>query len=189
MKITRTWFTPALLTLALFAGACGKKNESGKSSGRFFGSVGTYTGVAPANSSNPYVQQVFSQVQCTTGGGYTGGNYNPNQRIGTGQQMNFAVAPNATYVGITAEGDISVLTGDNAGRAVLSLYICPRALGGTGAASMQQNPAYGVTYHGCRMDQITSATVYVPGPTGQPYTLAFFPIHFNPILRSSLCQY
>ena len=178
MKITRTWFTPALLTLALFAGACGKKNESGKSSGRYYGSVGTYTGVAPANTSNPYVQQVFSQVQCTTGGGYVGG-----------QQMNFAVAPNASYVGITAEGDIAVLTGDNSGRAVLSLYICPRATGGQGSASMNQNPAYGVTYHGCRMDQITSATVYIPGPTGQPFTLAFFPIHFNPTLRRTLCQY
>ena len=187
MKITKTWFTPALLSLALFAGACGKKNESGKSN-KYYGSVGTYSGVAPANTSNPYVQQVFQRVQCTTGGSFNG-NYNANQRIGTGQQMNFAVAANSTYVGITAEGDISVLTGDNSGRAVLSLYICPRAMGGTGAATMQQNPAFGVTYHGCRMDQITSATVYVPGPTGQPYVLAFFPIHFNPTLRQALCQY
>ena len=174
MKFTNT----AILALALIAGACGKDNESGKKSknNSYLGSigVGTYTGVQPANSSNPYVQQVF-QMPCANG----------SQRQGTGMQLNFAVSANGTYVGVTTEGDIAVMTGGPNGAAVMSLYLCQRPA--TGAPHMPQNPKYAVTYHGCRFDQITDAYVEIPGPYG-PFRLLFFPVHSHPTLRS-LCQY
>ena len=167
MKITHTWFTPAVLALALFAGACGKDNESGKRSG-YYGS--NYTGVAPAQTNNQYVNTVFQVLPCFTQGYGTTGSA---QRIGTGAQMNFRVAANATHVGVSAEGDVAVLTGDAAGNAVLSLYLCPR--GSSSGASMQQNPAFGVTTAGCRVNPITAANVFTQSYYGT-LPIAFFAI-------------
>jgi hypothetical protein len=186
MKFTQIWFTSILLVMTLVVASCGKNNESGKSSGKYYGS--SYSGVGPANTSNPYVQQVFQQMPCSTG---SYGNGNANQRIGTGTQMNFRVAANSTYVGVTPEGDIAVLTGDNVGNAVMSLYICPRPMGGQGSASMPHNPVFNraLPQTGCRIDEITSATALVPSAMGQPYVLAFAPIYFYQQLRSSLCSF
>jgi len=186
MKISKGLFTSALIVMTLLVTSCGKNNESGRSGNRFYGS--SYSGVSPANTNNPHVQQVFSLMPCSTG--FVGnGSINANQRIGTGVQMNFRVAANSTYIGVTPEGDISVLTGDQAGNAVMSLYICPRPLGGSGSASMPHNPVFNRAIYGCRIDEITSATVYVPSSMGQPYVLAFAPIYFNRQLRSSLCTF
>ncbi len=190
MKITRTWLTLVLMSLALVS-ACGKKNESGSSSSssKYFGALGSYEGVAPANVSNPYVSRVFQMTQCTTGGGYLpNGNYNPNLRVGHGQQMSFRVSSNSSYVGVTAEGDVAVLTGDANGRAVLSLYVCPRPTGGQGVPTPTGNFTWNVTYQSCRVDQITALTAFIPGGAGFPnLALVFFPIHFNPTLRQELC--
>ncbi len=181
MKITKTWFTPALLTLALFAGACGKKNESGKSSSNQFGS--SYSGVAPLNSSNPYVSQLFQQFPCQTGYGS-----NSNQRTGVGVSVNIPLpnrpAPNSTHVGVTTLGDIAVLTTDNSGRQVVSLYICPRYNGGAQGPSSLSQPIPGRTLAGCRFDELVlSASI-----AGYPTPLNFAPVDFIPQLRQNFCN-
>ncbi|MBY0518354.1 MAG: hypothetical protein K2P81_15700 [Bacteriovoracaceae bacterium] len=162
MKIHKQWFTPVLLTLALFAGACGKDNKSGGGSSQFGSNLQSYTGVQPYTTNNQYVNTVFQILPCLTTGGY--GIQNQNQRIGTGSAMNFRVAAGAVHVGVSPEGDIAVLTGNQTGQAVLSLYLCPRA--SSGGASMQQNPAFGASTAGCRVNPITAANVYMQSPYG-----------------------
>ena len=165
-----TWFTPAILALALLAGACGKDNESGKKSGgTYFGSLGTLgSGQVPPNVTKQYAQQVFQSTTCTTGG----------QRIGVQFQLNMTVAANATYVGITSEGDIAVVTSAN-GQALFSAFVCARPSLGSGQGSMTANPALNRSQH-CLVDEITAARLQLPGAPGYPpYILNFRAIHFG----------
>lgn len=178
-----TWFTPAILALALLAGACGKDNESGKKSGgTYFGSLGTLgSGQVPPNVTNQYAQQVFQSTTCTTGG----------QRIGVQFQLNMTVAANATYVGITSEGDIAVVTSAN-GQALFSAFVCARPSLGSGQGSMTANPALNSSsqfsgqchsqpcYRSCLVDGITAARLQLPGAPGYPpYILNFRLINFG----------
>jgi hypothetical protein len=173
------WTTPALLLLALVISACGQKNESGKGNNTWQGhyGLGNYTGPVPMNITNPYVNRVFQALPCTPGGFNMG-----NQRMSAGQYLNGTVAFNATYVGITLEGDVAVITNDQTGRAVLSLYICPRP-GVTSAYSSQPKTAQSI--RGCKVDEITALDVdFLPNRTYP--TLTFFPAHLNPTLYQAL---
>ncbi len=168
------WVLPVLLSMSVLVASCGKDNESGKNGGQYFGAVGTYSGVGPANTNNPYVAQIFQVLPCMTQGYGLPQGYSVNQRIGTGTRMNFKVASMATHVGVSAEGDVAVLTGDAQGNAVLSLYLCPRGSTRAGA-SMNQNPAFGVTTAGCRVNPITAANVFIQSYYGN-LPIAFFAI-------------
>ncbi|MFP5491854.1 MAG: hypothetical protein ACLGG0_10150 [Bacteriovoracia bacterium] len=165
-----TWFTPAILALALLAGACGKDNESGKKSGgTYFGSLGTLApGQVPPNITNSYAQQVFQSTTCTTGG----------QRIGVAFNLtDMTVAANATYIGITSEGDVAVVT-NNGGQALFSAFICARPSLGQGSGSLSR-PALNRSLR-CLVDEITAADMQLPGAPGYPpYLMKFRAIHFG----------
>lgn len=167
-----SFLTPAVLALALFAGACGKDNESGKKKvdgGTFFGSLGSLgAGAVPGTITNPHIQKVFQSTACTTGGG----------RVGISFALNMSVAANANYVGITSEGDIAVVTNTN-GQSVFNAFICQRPSLGQGQGSMSTNPALNRSVY-CQVDEITAARMQLPGAPGYPpYILNFRAVHFG----------
>ncbi len=164
------WFNSAMLALAIVLGACGKDNESGKKSGgTYFGSLGTIGGGSyPTNVTNPHIRGVFQSLSCLSGG----------QRVGVQFGLNLSVAANASYVGITSEGDIAFVTNSN-GQAVFNAYICQRPGLGSGTGSMSSNPIVNRSLY-CQIDEITKASMVLPGAPGfPPYVLNFRAIHFG----------
>ena len=169
------WSVLLVLSSMLILAGCGDKNKSGGSgTDSYWGGLntGTYSGPAPLNTSNPYVAGIFQTLPCSAGGFNTG-----NQRMGSGQLINMSVAFNSTYLGISTEGDIALVTSDQSGQAVLSLYLCPRP-------NLQSASASGLVINrsavGCRIDEITRLSVF---SNGLPAPINFFPADFNPQLR------
>jgi len=175
------------VTMALIAAGCGKKNESGKSSYNPYSNYLGQGAALPAGA-NSYASLVFNGLPCSNG----------QQRIGVQFGLNMAAAANSTYVGITSEGDIAVVT-SNAGQAVFSAYICnrPEFASTNGQGSMSANPAIGRSLVGCAVDEISAASLRLPTMYGYYLTLNFRPIHygvpgytqFNQVLTQLGCRY
>jgi hypothetical protein len=168
------WSVLFVFSSLLILGACGEKNKSGQSGTEsYWGGLntGTYNGPAPLNTSNPYVAGIFQNLPCSAGGINAG-----SQRMGSGQLINMGVAFNSTYIGISTEGDIALVTSDQSGKAVLSLYLCPRP-------NLQSASASGLVINrsavGCRIDEITHLSVMSPGMP----LINFFPADYNAQLR------
>ena len=162
-----------LLTLMVTTIGCGKKNESGKTNPYTYSQLGTYPGVAgvgavPGSISNPYAQQIFQYLPCLNG----------QQRVGVQVGLNMSVALNATYVGITSEGDIAVVSSSGSTQAVLSAFICMRPEF-SGQGTLAANPAVGRSSAGCLVDEISAARMILPTMYGYSLTLNFRPIHFG----------
>jgi hypothetical protein len=178
------WTTPAVLLLALAISACGGKNESGKKGnvGHWNGlGAGSYQGVQPLIN-NPLVNAVLQQLPCSTGAGIG------NQRMGGGvllQGPSSQIALNSSYLGVSVEGDIAIVTRAGTGQAVLSLYLCPRP--GISGAQVYQNPIVNRTIRGCLVDEISALNVHIAQHLPP---IAFFPGHFHPQVRQILqCMY
>lgn len=159
--------TIMFLGLALLGG-CGKNNESGKSSSSLCNGLGYCSslgnigvGAIPTNVTNPYVKLVFQSMPCTTGGG----------RVGVQMALQQTVAANATYIGITSEGDIAMVT-SSGGQGILSAYLCQRP--GLASGQLTRNPVLNRSSAGCLIDEITAASMVA----GQ-YVFAFRPIQYG----------
>lgn len=176
MKLATILTTTLVMAMALTAG-CGKKNESGKNSyNPYYNQLGSYPGVVgtgsiPAGVVNNYAQLIFQSLPCISGG----------QRAGLQFGLNMSAAVNATYVGITSEGDIAIIT-SNGGQAVMQAFICMRPEFGSGSSIQPQvvnnSAAVGRSLAGCVIDEISAATVRIPSYTGY-LTLNFRPIHYG----------
>lgn len=155
-----------LTTLLTLVVSCGKDNKSGQGySGQF-----NYANV----SNNPYVSTVMNENPCSTG----------LQRVGVQVPMTgFNVAPGSTYVGVTSEGDVAVVTSDGT-YGVFTAYVCGRS--GMGGNSQLQPGVVINRSNYCSIDEITSATMVI-GSTYGNFTLNFRAIHYG--RGSSLCQY
>lgn len=163
-----------LLTLMVLTVGCGKKNKSGTNANPYtYNQLGNFPGVAgvgaiPGSISNPYAQQIFQYLPCLNG----------QQRVGIQVGLNMSVAVNATYVGITSEGDIAVVAPAGGGQAVMSAFICMRPEF-SGQGSLAANPAVGRSTAGCLIDEISAARMILPTVYGYSLTLNFRPIHFG----------
>ncbi len=164
------------LSLLTMLAACGKKNETGKSSYPFSNPYGTSTpyGTPLSNINSPYsyggmsVNHVMAQNPCQNGYGgmpNPGGQPYNNQRMAIQVPLtNFptVIPPNDIYVGVTSWGDVAVLVGTQAGQPPLFVgYMCPRAFAQTGSGQLQ-----GVkigAYSQCLFKPMTAATVVFPG--------------------------
>lgn len=175
------WSVLLVLSSMLILGGCGDKNKSGGSgTDSYWGGLntGTYNGIPPVNTSNPFVQTVFQSVQCVNTG-YGGGVVGSSQRMGSGIAYNSQIAFNGVYVGVTYEGDIAVLTGNGGtvpgggGNSVLSIYLCPRP--NVNSGQLVAPVAYAPTSRGCRVDQISAMNIAIPGLP----QLTFFPVHLH----------
>ncbi len=168
------WSVLFALSSLLILSACGDKNKSGQSGTEsYWGGLntGTYNGPAPMNTSNPYVQRIFTSLPCSAGGMVM-----PNQqRMGAGSNYNAGVSFNGVYVGVTVEGDIAVLSSNGGSQSVISIYLCPRP--NVNGANLSGPPiAYAASSRGCRVDQITAMDVQVPNLP----LLRFFAPQFHP---------
>lgn len=176
MKPTSVLGTLLIAIMALSVG-CGKKNESGKNSAfnPYYNQLGTFPGSVgsiPTNITNPYAQQIFQFLPCLNG----------QQRVGIQFGLNMSVAVNATYVGITSEGDVAIVSSSGNSQAVFSAYVCYRPEFGQGTLSQPQqpaNPAVGRSLAGCLVDEISAARLLLPTMYGYALTLNFRPIHFG----------
>ena len=179
MKTTTLLSSILIFAMAVSVG-CGKKNESGKGNANpyysQFGLTPGYpagVGNIPGSVSNPYAQQIFQYLPCLNG----------QQRIGVGIGLNMSVAVNATYVGITSEGDIAIVSSSGGQQAILSAYVCMRQEFGNGQLAQPQvagqRAAVGRSLAGCLVDEVSAATLQLPTYNGYPLTLNFRPIHYG----------
>ncbi len=171
------------LTLLVVLVACGKKNESGKSSSTWNYGNPYSTGVLNINS--PYVSQngttvnqVMQENPCRSGFAGYGGYNQPQQYAGQRIPIQIAltsfpsvIAPNDLYVGVTSFGDVAVVVGQAVGSPPLFVgYMCPRSFAPNG-----QGQLLGVrigSYSKCLIKPITAATVIFPGGTSADFRWA-----------------
>ncbi|MCO4754641.1 MAG: hypothetical protein KC478_09160 [Bacteriovoracaceae bacterium] len=170
-----------ILFVASLSVGCGKNNTSGDSSstqatvgwGGFGG--GTYVGGNGNSLPSNWMDIVAQENTCYQGG----------TRAATSLTVNANVNVGALYVGVTSYGDISVIRNEN-GQSVMHMYICPRdGLNGQGNLTSQ---VVVENSQSCPMGQISNADIQLGSQYGQPYYLAFRPIHIQGYVSSSLCQ-
>ncbi len=165
----KIYFLLTSLLMTFFLASCGKDNKSGGSSSSSWSPLGTVNGI-PVNITNPAVQSLFT-MPCLSG----------LQRVGVQQRIPMTVALNATYVGVTSEGDIALITSDNStSQAVMSMYVCARTQLGSGTPNIVTPPAVGRSSAGCNVDEISAARVELPSGGGYyPFLLNFRPIQYG----------
>jgi len=170
-----------ILFVASLSVGCGKNNTSGDNSstqatvgwGGFGG--GTYAGGNGNSLPSNWMDIVAQENTCYQGG----------TRAATSLTVNANVNVGALYVGVTSYGDISVIRNEN-GQSVMHMYICPRSgLNGQGNLTSQ---VVVENSQSCPMGQISNADIQLGSQYGQPYYLAFRPIHIQGYGSSSLCQ-
>lgn len=152
-----------LSALLIFA-ACGKKNKSGGTGGAFpnmINPIGTPIGLNPQINFNSFV----GSVTCMTG---------ITQRIGYQRTSpSGTVAYNASYVGVTAEGDLAFMTAGANGLPTFTAYICARP----NMTGQEAPNIFGVvpnrSLSRCPFDELV-ATMDIAG-----YRMAFYPLHLS----------
>jgi hypothetical protein len=170
MKTYAKW--GAFLALLLMI-SCGQNNVTGKNDQTDY-TGGVYGG-------NGGVQNALSTVMrenpCMMGG----------QRTVVQVQVNMQVDPQRLYVGMTSEGDVASLQG-NQGGAVMTMHICTRPGTSQGQGQLMGNPVVGYSQI-CQVDEIKAANVAIPGQMGY-YYLAFRPIAIPGVINNSptLCR-
>lgn len=173
LNITRVLGVVLTAAMAVSVG-CGKKNESGRrNTNPYFSQFGTFGPgqvPIPGGVTNPAAQALF-QSPCANG----------QQRIGLQLPLNLSVSYTGTYIGITSEGDIALVTNNGGGGAIMSAYICFRPEFGNGQGGQPQlsrNPVINRSLY-CQVDEITAASMYIQTYIGYPLTLNFRPIHYG----------
>jgi hypothetical protein len=150
--------------------SCGKDNRSGQSN--------TSVGINPIGPgvgvTNPYVGTVMNEYPCLSG----------MPRTTVQIPLNMTVAVGGTYVGVTSEGDVALVS-SNGGQGIFTAYICGRTSAANGTGSLLGNPVINRSYN-CQIDEVTSAAMNLPTLYGGTLRLNFRPIYFPP--GSSLCQ-
>tara|TARA_B100001971_G_C18268036_1_gene596498 strand:- start:69340 stop:69912 length:573 start_codon:yes stop_codon:yes gene_type:complete len=171
-----------MLFVLVFSVACGENNTSGKkktSSGIYpWGNTyggGVYSGGNGNSLPSNWLDIVAQENPCQFGG----------QRAQAQMQVQANVNVGALYVGVTSEGDISLVQ-NQGGIAMMTVYICPRPdLTGQGSITKQpitENSVY------CPVGQVSASDVTLQGQYGQ-YYLKFAPIHIPGTDRiSQLCS-
>ena len=175
-----------LLQVALLAMlvACGKDNESGKTSSWNYNNPYSsgYQGV-PTNINSSQapaaVYNILSNYPCQ---GYTGTQRIPIQVPLTNSP--YVVSPGDFHVGVTSYGDVAMIVGTAVGQPPMFVgFMCPRSFTSSGQGQLY-DVAIGAASSRCAVKQITRATVVFPGgataafreltfgryTTGQPFT-------------------
>jgi hypothetical protein len=160
-----------VILLAFAIAGCGKKNQSGKSS---VPGPGVWNNLGSTSVSNPYASTVINENPCMSG--------LPRSTIQVG--LNMQVAVGGTYIGVTSEGDVAIVTSSN-GQGVLTAYICGRSSAASGQGQLTGNPVINRSYN-CQIDEITSARMILPSAYGPQLVLNFRAIYFGH--GSSLCH-
>ncbi|MCT4641248.1 MAG: hypothetical protein N4A33_03055 [Bacteriovoracaceae bacterium] len=170
--------------------SCGQDNRSGNGN-NVVGPFGQYGGIQTAGGNlSGVLGQIANENPCRVSGGYYQGQQFPNQNINSRQQpisvaLPYSVAP-GTFVGVTAEGDIAVIS-SNGGQGRMDLHLCNRPTGTSSAQIDTQQVPFVVNTqpYGCPVNEITSARVL----TNNGYRLELYPIHIPHVGKvSSLCQ-
>lgn len=159
-----------LLTLIFILSSCGRNNQSGQNNP----ATNQFNNPLGVGSTNPFVSTVMQQYPCISG----------LPRSQATIPLNMQVAIGGTYIGVTSEGDVAVVTSNN-GQGVLSAFICGRSSTTSGQGQLMGNPVINRSYN-CQIDEITSASMRLPTQFGPVLSLNFRPIYFPP--GSSLCN-
>lgn len=156
-----------LLTLALlaFLGACGKNNESGKSSYNYNNQYCAYPG-SPGCYQNPNISPYVTNIGVVDraqqenpcgGGSYYGAQ---RLRIQTQVQLQTTLMPNEIYLGVTSFGDVAFIQGTNGSNtAMMTALVCPRMGQGVGQVSQ---PLIGFSSRCPGIKLITAMNMYFP---------------------------
>lgn len=112
--------------------------------------------------------------------------YQGGQRSTAQLELNINANAGGAFVGVTSYGDIAVVANQN-GRTVATMYICPR-YGLTGQGQFISQPVIESSPY-CPIGQVSNLDVQLGSQAGQPYYLAFRPIHIPGTgYQSSLCS-
>ena len=197
----RTVFMMIAMSLTLIS--CGQSNKSGQTNNGTIGNFGTisgfgnngaiggfnYSGITSANGltlPSNWLQVIAQENTCRTpnfGTQIT----NTQERVRYVVDLTgFNVNAGAAHVGVTAEGDITIISLQAQGP-VMEILACNRpdlSPNVTPTGNFVVN-----TSNSCPISEVTSANVQIPSSLGfGGYTLAFFPIHIPGTQQfSSLC--
>ena len=164
-----------IILLAFTFVSCGANNTSGTGRRSARDNGANNAGIAGFGTSSPHIQTVMAENPCVSGQG----------RVTVTLPLQMNVATNQTYVGVTSEGDVAVIS--NQGQPAMTMYICQRYSLGQGQGQLLGNPAIASSPN-CQVNEITAATVALP-PAMQglpPLYLMFRAIYYG--RGSSLCQ-
>lgn len=181
-KLAKVIFMALLASTLLVS--CGQNNSSGGGGGTVPVVPGGIPGAGfGAGSANLGVIEQENPCRTGVGGVPTGA-----ARILTNLQIQGAnVNVGSSYVGVTPEGDVAVISNVN-GVATMQLSLCPRP-DLTGNGRLNGQPVLNTSML-CPFGEITAANVSLDSSFGfPPYMLAFAPIHIPGTDRfSSLCR-
>jgi len=174
MRTTTSTFFRGFTLLTIMASlmvGCGKDNKSGGGSSNPYGNFNTVAGSSASN----VLSRLGQEYPCTTSQ-YSGGG-SSQQRIRTtvsNLQNSMVHNSGSYYVGVTTEGDIAIVSGQN-GYATMEVYACVRpGMNNSAQAYVQQLP-YVNTSVNCTLGEITKSDVFLQTQNGT-YTLKFFQI-------------
>ena len=155
----------ALPTLLIFSAllvavtGCGKKNESGKSSGVCLqygvnGQCSSYSQNSYTSGAGINLSGLLSQIPCEAGQ-YGYGNAGRSQQNLQVQTATIAKR-GQSYLGVTSMGDIAIVTGNGTTNATMAVYICGGQMMGqiTGPVLLGE-----YTTPSCPITTITAATL------------------------------
>ncbi len=179
MKTRTKSFFKVLSVLALVSTltvSCGKNNKSGggKSSPSVNGFNNTMAGAYGVD-----LNIIGNEYPCTSGN---------QQRIRYQRDISNITRANVgtVHVGVTAGGDIAVISGNQSGQTLLEVFACPRAGLVTNARpEMQQRPVIQESRN-CSIPEITAADFFLQNTQGYYYQLKFYPIGLS--APSRYCQ-
>jgi len=168
IEFTKLLAITTLLSILILS--CGKENNTG-------GSLSRSTSVTAVGSSSSMINTILNENKCSSGYG----------RIVVSIPLEMNVPTNQTYVGVTSEGDVAIVTNNN-GQPTLQAHICGRTIVGNGEGRLLGNPTIGQSQR-CKVNEITAAQIELPASyEGMPSIyLEFRPINY--FRGSSLCTY
>jgi hypothetical protein len=174
--------TTMLTLMSLLLISCGKENESGKTSKsngyNYPGMSSSGNGVGlPSN----WLTVVQNENPCKTYNGTT----STNKIRVTVPLQGININAGSFYVGVTAEGDVGIVSNQSSGP-VMEMYLCPRP-DVTGQGSLASTPIVNNSNE-CPVGEVSSANISLSAQYGA-YNLAFYPINVvGTNHSSSLCQ-
>ena len=156
-----------LLNVALLAMlvACGKDNESGKSSqwnynNPYSSGYNGYPSTITSGNAPAVAVSIINNYPCS------------NSQYGTAQRIPiqvpltntpFVVSPGDVHIGVTSFGDVAVIYGTAIGQPPVFVgYMCPRSFTQSGSGQLY-DVAIGAASQRCSVKQITRATIAFPG--------------------------